>query len=91
MKRKPLIDDNGEVRELTGEDFKLFKPSSEVLPHEFLKALPRRGRPCQDRHKVATTIRLDQEVMNFFKARGNGWQTRINEVLREYVKTHKIA
>lgn len=38
-KRKPLIDEDGEVRELTLEDFKRFKPASEVLPRSLLKKL----------------------------------------------------
>lgn len=38
--------------------------------------------------KVATAIRLSPEVTEFFKAGGRGWQTRIDEALREYVKTH---
>lgn len=46
------------------------------------------GRPVSDRPKVATTIRLDADVLAIFKAGGKGWQTRINQVLRDYVRTH---
>ncbi len=91
MKRKPLINENGEVRELTKEDMKLFKPSSEVLPKGLLKTLPKRGRPAKSNPKKSTTIRLDPEVMDFFKGHGKGWQTVINEVLLEYVKSHRAA
>jgi len=35
--------------------------------------------------KVSTTIRMHPEVLEAFKAEGEGWQTRINEVLLEYV------
>ncbi len=38
--------------------------------------------------KISTTLRLSPEVMNYFKATGEGWQTRIDEALREYVQTH---
>ena len=38
--------------------------------------------------KEATTIRLSPEVVAFFRAQGQGWQTRLDEVLREYVRTH---
>lgn len=46
------------------------------------------GRPFSDNPKKRTTIFLDNEVMAFFKAKGKGWQTRINKVLREYADTH---
>jgi len=43
----------------------------------------RRGRPKADVTKVSTTIRLDPEVIEAFKADGPGWQSRINEALRK--------
>ena len=91
MKRKPLINENGEVRELTKEDMKLFKSTSEVLPKDLLKVLPKRGRPAKSRPKKSTTIRLDSDVMDFFKGHGKGWQTEINKILLEYVKSHRAA
>ena len=41
--------------------------------------------------KVATAIRLSPEVVAFFKAGGQGWQTRVDEALREYIKEHSPA
>lgn len=38
--------------------------------------------------KVATTIRLDKEIIDYFKATGAGWQTRLNHVLREHISNH---
>ena len=38
-KRTPLIDANGEVRELTAADLRRFKPAAEVLPPELLKVM----------------------------------------------------
>lgn len=35
--------------------------------------------------KVLTTVRLDADVMAFFKSQGRGYQTRINEELRKVV------
>ena len=35
--------------------------------------------------KVLTTIRLDADVLAFFRARGRGYQTQINDALREFV------
>lgn len=38
--------------------------------------------------KQSVSIRLDCDVLAWFKAHGDGYQTRINKVLREYVITH---
>ena len=35
--------------------------------------------------KQPVSIRLSPEVVEYFKAEGSGWQTRIDAVLREYV------
>ena len=40
-------------------------------------------------HKKQITMRLDPEVLDFFKAQGRGYQTTINKVLRRYVDAHK--
>lgn len=44
-----------------------------------------RGRPKAERPKVAVKIRLDQDVVEHFKAGGRGWQTRLNAALAEIV------
>jgi uncharacterized protein (DUF4415 family) len=38
--------------------------------------------------KVPVSIRLSPDVVEYFKSQGKGWQTKINDVLHEYVKTH---
>ncbi|MBI4968499.1 MAG: BrnA antitoxin family protein [Rhodospirillales bacterium] len=48
--------------------------------------LVRRGRPPKEHPKVSTTLRLDAEVLDFFRAQGPGWQTRINQALRKAAK-----
>jgi uncharacterized protein (DUF4415 family) len=49
----------------------------------------KRGRPKAAVKKVSTTIRLDADVLEAFKSTGNGWQTRINNILREWMKERK--
>ena len=39
--------------------------------------------------KAAVTIRLDRQVLDWFKERGPGYQTRINALLRAYMEAHK--
>ena len=56
---------------------------------EAVKPLIRRGgRPRAENPKVHTGLRLDAEVLAAFKAGGRGWQTRINEALKDWLKTH---
>jgi len=42
----------------------------------------RRGRPLSSSPKVSTTIRLDADVIEKFRATGPGWQSRINAILK---------
>lgn len=39
--------------------------------------------------KRQLTLRLDEEVIEFFKGQGAGYQTRINSLLKAYVDAHK--
>lgn len=39
-------------------------------------------RPLRNRHTTLTSIRLDNDVLEAVKATGDGWQTRINDILR---------
>ena len=82
-KRKSLIDDDNPP--LTKADFARMRPFSEAEP-ELARAIKTRG-PQKTPTKIATTIRLDPEVVAFFKARGKGWQSRINDVLRAVVES----
>ena len=47
-----------------------------------------RGRPKAQGTKQALTVSYDAEVIDAFKATGKGWQTRVNDAMREWVKTH---
>ena len=60
-------------------------------PEKFARASVRRGRPPLARPKVSTTIRLSQDVIDYFKAAGRGWQTRIDNALRDWIRTHDTA
>lgn len=87
-KLKPLTNKDGDVRSLTKADMHRFRPAREVCP-ELVAAyeagtLRKRGRP-KSSHKTPTSIRLDDEVVAFFKSKGAGWQTRINMALHAIV------
>lgn len=44
--------------------------------------LVRRGRPKSASTKKAVSLRLDPDLIDWFKRGGDGWQTRINDELR---------
>jgi len=46
----------------------------------------KRGRPKSANPKRQITLRLDAEIVDHFRAKGRGWQTRINSALREAVR-----
>ena len=64
--------DPDDVPDLTGPEWAEAIARAEV----------RRGRPPLDAPKVSTTIRLDRDVLEKFRATGPGWQSRINAVLK---------
>jgi uncharacterized protein (DUF4415 family) len=50
----------------------------------------RRGRPRSPSPKQMVSLRLDREIVTYFKIDGPGWQTRINDVLREKAQAASI-
>ena len=61
---------------------------SRSLPELREKLAKRHRGPSRAPLKVPTTIRFDPEVLAALKASGKGWQTRVNEAMREWVKSH---
>jgi len=53
--------------------------------------LPGQRGPQKLPTKVAVTVRFSPEVVEYFKATGEGWQTRMNDALQQYVKKHRTA
>ena len=47
-----------------------------------------RGRPKLANPKQLVSVRYSPEVLAYFKSTGEGWQSRMDGVLREYVKRH---
>lgn len=61
-----------------------FKPAEQLLPA--VVAAYRRGRgPQKKPRKVPVSIRLSPEVVGYFRAKGAGWQSEIDDVLNEYI------
>ena len=94
VSRLPVIDDDGEVGDLSKVDMSLFRPAAEVLDPKLYADLLEMNRRAGVRGaqkaptKQATTIRLSPDVMAAFKATGAGWQTRIDAALKDWLRTH---
>jgi uncharacterized protein (DUF4415 family) len=70
------------------------RPAREILPKLLGKnkatalLTPKRGRPPLETTKEHINIRIDADVLAAFRASSNGWQTRVNTVIREWLETH---
>jgi len=86
-KRKPLIDAEGEVRELTAEEIARAIPFSALPGAEqmMLKSVRRRG-PQKAPRKIPISIRLSPDVAEGLRAIGAGWQNRADEALRTWLR-----
>ncbi len=82
---KPVLND---IPELTEEDFARAIPFTS-LPESQQAKLARRPRgPQKAALKERITIRLSPEVVEPFRATGKGWHSRIDEALKDWLKTH---
>ena len=82
--------------EATDDELAQARPMSEAMPelHAALVAeIAKRkgGRPKLENPKRSIALRLDADVLEAFKAAGPGWQTRMNDVLRDWVTKRKRA
>ncbi len=81
--------------EWTPEDMAKARPAADVLPGligaKAADELLRRGkgRPLKEDRKVNQTIRLDPDVLEAFRNEGKGWQSLINQVLRQNMPKHQ--
>ncbi len=90
--RRPLMDEDGEVREISAEDVALFKPFS-ALPaaeQKVLLSLRKRG-PQKTPKKVPISIRLSPDVAEGLRATGSGWQGRADEALRSWLAGQTVS
>jgi len=64
-------------------------PNAQPLTPKQLKAMiplrTLRGRPKSDSPKQLVSVRYSPEVLTYFKSTGEGWQSRMDVVLRDYV------
>ena len=96
MRKRPnpeKIDD--ENPEWTAEDFRRARPAFDVLPPELVETIKKRRQgqrgPQRTPVKAKVTLRLDRGVLEYFKTKGKGWQTRINEALKRLISDRKAS
>jgi uncharacterized protein (DUF4415 family) len=67
-------------------------PDAQPLTPKQLKAMvplrALRGRPKSENKKLLVSVRYSPEVVAYFKSMGEGWQSLMDSVLREYVSRH---
>jgi len=67
-------------------------PDAQPLTPKQLKAMvpirALRGRPRSENKKLLVSVRYSPEVIAYFKSTGEGWQSRMDGVLRQYVSRH---
>ena len=90
--RKPWMDDEGEVRELTDEFFAEAKRFDQ-LPEEEQRIL--KGIMAENAAKKKVSVPLPQDVVEKMQATGEGWELRIEEAVRQWLaqqgKRRRIA
>ena len=51
----------------------------------------KRGRPAGSATKEQVAIRFDHDVLEAFRTAGPGWQTRMNDALKDWLRTHSVV
>ena len=65
-----------------------FSDIPELTPEMFANAIVRKGfKPVPPKKQL--TLRIDQDVIEFFRTQGQGYQTKINQLLRAYMEAHQ--
>ncbi len=67
-------------------------PDAQPLTKKQLKSMvplsTLRGRPKSENKKLLVSVRYSPEVVSYFKSTGEGWQSLMDKVLRNYVARH---
>jgi uncharacterized protein (DUF4415 family) len=65
-----------------------FSDIPRVPPEMFARGIVRRGlKPVVRKRQL--TLRMDSDVIDWFKKQGRGYQTKINSLLRAYMEEHR--
>lgn len=82
-KLTPPPADYDPVAPLTDDEIGTLRPAKDVFAELGLPMPKPIGRPRSERTKVPVTMRLDPEVLDYFRSTGPGWQTRMGDILAQ--------
>lgn len=93
MSRNPIARKYGtdidRLRDMKDEDID-YSDIPKTTPEFWAKAVVRKGlKPVVRKKQV--TLRIDSDVLDFLRSEGDGYQTKINQLLRSYVDESKAA
>lgn len=87
--RMPSLEENAKIVAAAKAD-----PDAKPLTKAQLDAMvpmrALRGRPKSENKKLLLSVRYSADVVAFFRATGEGWQARMDGVLRDYVSRHDV-
>ncbi|MBI5823730.1 MAG: BrnA antitoxin family protein [Chloroflexi bacterium] len=90
MKKKPISKksqtDFTRLDKIKDEDID-YSDAPAITPEMFAKSIVRRG--LKPRTKTQLTLRVDSDVLEWYKKQGRGYQTKINMLLRAYMQEHQ--
>ena len=78
------------LKSMPDGDVRFTKDAPRTLPQDWARAVAHRSLPVPPR-KQQIALRVDVDVLEWFKAQGDGYQTRMNAVLREFRDAHLAA
>jgi uncharacterized protein (DUF4415 family) len=82
----PTLEENKAINAGIAVDPDTYELSDTELKQ--LKRLPGQRGNQKMPTKVQVSVRISPEVVSYFKAKGQGWQTRMDEALKEYIAEH---
>jgi uncharacterized protein (DUF4415 family) len=85
--RRAIAEDPDAAPELTDEMIAQMRPAEEAVPDIVIAYRARRGKQ-KTPTKIPVSVRLSPEVVEYFRGTGEGWQSRINDILVKHVKEH---
>ncbi len=91
MKKKNITKTYGtdieRLRNMTDDEID-FSDIPRTTPEFWARGVVRKGlKPVPPKKQL--TLRIDQDVIEFFRTQGQGYQTKINQLLRAYMEAHQ--
>lgn len=83
----PSVKDNAKIVAAAKADPDA-KPMTKAQLDALMPIRAVRGRPKSENKKLLLSVRYSVEVVEYFRSTGEGWQARMDSVLRQYISKH---